>query len=242
MNGCWDGPIPEPQVRTIEDMRDVLADPDCTSDQPLYFMYRDLARSRSDREWLRQHHLRYDITVIPARVLCGEYVKTKGHYHPRNAAGEYYPEVYEVLKGRGHYLLQTCTADDVVMIEASIGEKVLIPPGYGHVTINPGREELVMANLVSSDFSSDYGPYVERRGAAYYEMEGGALVKNPRYPDAPPVRCCDPVEVPEFGIRRGCGLYDLVGQPHSVAFLNRPEEFMEIMVGALRRVPQRGRR
>ena len=49
MNGCWDGPIPEPQIRTIEDMRDVLADPGCTSDQPLYFMYRDLARSESDR-------------------------------------------------------------------------------------------------------------------------------------------------------------------------------------------------
>ncbi|MBP8676814.1 MAG: glucose-6-phosphate isomerase, partial [Methanoculleus sp.] len=115
MNGCWDGPIPEPQIRTIEDMRDVLADPGCTSDQPLYFMYRDLARSESDREWLRQHHIRYDITVIPARVICGEYVKTKGHYHPRNPAGEHYPEIYEVLKGRGHYLLQTYPADDVVM-------------------------------------------------------------------------------------------------------------------------------
>jgi glucose-6-phosphate isomerase len=99
-----------------------------------------------------------------------------------------------------------------------------------------------MANLVSSDFSSDYGPYIERRGAAYYEMEGGVLVKNPRYPDAPPVRCCDPVEVPELGIRRGTRLYDLIGQPRSVAFLNRPEEFMGVMAGALRRVPQRGRR
>jgi len=236
MNGYWDGPIPEPQVRTIEDMRDVLADPGCTSDQPLYFMYRDLARSKSDWDWLRQHHLRYDITVIPARVLCGEYVKTKGHYHPRNPAGEYYPEIYEVLKGRGHYLLQTNTADDVVMIEAHAGEKVLIPPGYGHVTINPGDEDLVMANLVSSEFSSDYGPYVERHGAAYYEMEGGALVKNPHYPPVPPVRHCDPVEIQELGIERGVGLYDLVGRSRSVAFLNRPEDYREITAGALRKI------
>ncbi|MDK2889845.1 MAG: glucose-6-phosphate isomerase, archaeal, partial [Methanoculleus sp.] len=137
MNGYWDGPKPESQTRTIEEMREVLADPGCTSDQPLYFMYRDLAKSESDREWLRQHHVRYDITVIPARTLCGEYVKTKGHYHTENPAGELYPEIYEVLEGTGHYLLQTRDADDVVMIEGTAGDKILLPPGYGHVTINP---------------------------------------------------------------------------------------------------------
>ena len=133
-----------------------------------------------------------------------------------------------MLEGTGHYLLQTRNADDVVMIEASVGDKILIPPGYGHVTINPGHEDLAMANLVSSEFSSNYGPYGELRGAAYYEMEGGALVKNPRYPDAPPVRYCSPTEVPEIGIEKGVGLYDLIGRPRSVAFLNHPEQFMEI--------------
>jgi glucose-6-phosphate isomerase len=233
MNGYWDGPKPEPQVRTIEEMRDVLADPACTSDQPLYFMYRDLAQTESDREWLRQHHIRYDITVIPARTLCGEYVKTKGHYHTMNPAGVLYPEIYEVLEGRGHYLLQTHNAEDVVMIKGSAGDKILIPPGYGHVTINPGREDLVMANLVSSEFSSNYGPFADQKGAAYYEMEGGALVKNPHYPDAPPVRYCDPAEVPEIGIEKGVGLYDLIGRPRSVAFLNHPEQFMEIFAASI---------
>ncbi|PKL62820.1 MAG: glucose-6-phosphate isomerase [Methanomicrobiales archaeon HGW-Methanomicrobiales-2] len=228
MNGYWDGPKPEPQVRTIEEMREVLADPGCTSDQPLYFMYRDLARSESDRNWLRQHHIRYDITAIPSRTLCGEYVKTKGHYHTVNPAGMLYPEIYEVLEGTGHYLLQTQNADDVVMIEGTAGDKILIPPGYGHVTINPAREDLVMANLVSSEFASNYGPYADLQGAAYYEMEGGALVKNPHYRDATPVRYCNPVEVPDLGIEKEVGLYDLIGRPRSVAFLNHPEQFMEI--------------
>ena len=231
MNGYWDGPEPEPQVRTIKEMREVLANPGCTSDQPLYFMYRDLARSESDREWLRQQHVRYDITVIPSRTLCGEYVKTKGHYHTANPAGMLYPEIYEVLSGTGHYLLQTGDADDVAMIEGSAGDKILIPPGYGHVTINPAADDLVMANLVSTEFSSNYGPYIDQQGAAYYEMEGGALVKNPHYPDAPPVRYCDPVEVPELRIEKGVGLYDLIGHPRSVAFLNHPEQFMEIFAG-----------
>ncbi|SAI87588.1 glucose-6-phosphate isomerase, archaeal [Methanoculleus bourgensis] len=228
MDSYWDGPKPEAQARTIEEMQDVLADPGCTSDQPLYFMYRDLARSDDDRRWLHDHHVRYDITVIPSRILCGEYVKTKGHYHTVNPAGVPYPEIYEVLSGTGHYLLQTEDASDVVMIVGSVGDKILIPPGYGHVTINPAREDLVMANLVSTEFSSNYAPYAEMRGAAYYEMEGGALVKNPRCPDAPPVRYCDPVEVPELGIEKEVGLYDLIGRPRAVAFLNHPEQFMEI--------------
>jgi glucose-6-phosphate isomerase len=231
MNGYWDGPLPEAQVRTMEEIRNVLADPGCTSDQPPYSMYRHLARSDEDRRWLQQHHLSYDITVIPSQTLCGEYVKTKGHYHPKNPAGLRYPEIYEVLEGEGHYLLQTWTADDVVIIKAIAGDKILIPPGYGHVTINPAPVRLVMANLVSTEFKSNYGPYEERQGAAYYEMEGGALVKNPRYPGASPVRYCEPVELPEFSIRRDIPLYDLIGHPRSVAFLNHPEQFMDIFAG-----------
>ncbi len=228
MNGYWEGPLPKPQVRTIDDMRSVLAEPGCTADQPLYYMYRHLARSEEDRRWLQDHRLSYDITVIPPQILCGEYVKTKGHHHPENPAGVGYPEVYEVLEGTGHYLLQTRDADDVVLVEASAGDKVLIPPGYGHVTINPSPTRLVMSNLVSTAFSSNYAPYEERRGAAYYEMEDRVFVKNIHYPDAPPVRYCAPVELPELSIERAIPLYDLVGRPGSVEFLNRPERFMDI--------------
>ena len=74
----WEGELPEPSVRTIEDMRSVLAEPECACEAPLYFMYRDLARSEADWQWLHDHHLRYDLTVIPPRDICGEYVKTKG--------------------------------------------------------------------------------------------------------------------------------------------------------------------
>ena len=113
----WEGELPQPAVRTIEDMRSVLANPSCECSEPLYFMYRDLSRSETDWRWLRHHNLRYDITVIPSRNLCGEWVKTKGHYHPKNPAGVGYPEIYEVIEGHAHYLLQSRTLDDVVMIQ-----------------------------------------------------------------------------------------------------------------------------
>jgi glucose-6-phosphate isomerase len=44
----WGGELPEPSVRTVEDMRPVLAEPSCERSGPLYFMYRDLARTDAD--------------------------------------------------------------------------------------------------------------------------------------------------------------------------------------------------
>jgi oxalate decarboxylase/phosphoglucose isomerase-like protein (cupin superfamily) len=66
---------------------------------PFYFMYRDLAKSDVDCQWLRSLKLRYDLTVIPSGSLCGECVKTRGHYHPRNPERIGYPEAYEILEG-----------------------------------------------------------------------------------------------------------------------------------------------
>ena len=112
----------------------------------------------------RQRGLRFDITVIPPQTLCGEYIKTKGHYHPADPYGNGYPEIYEVLEGEAHYLIQTADCSDVVLIAAGAGDVVVVPSGYGHVTINPSKKlVLEMANIVSSRFSSDYHGY-ERSG------------------------------------------------------------------------------
>jgi glucose-6-phosphate isomerase, archaeal len=222
----WDGELPPPTARTLEEMRPVLADPSCACSDPLYFMYRDLAKTDADRRWLHAHHLRYDLTVIPPRDLCGERVKTKGHYHPKNPAGIGYPEVYEVLEGEADYLLQSRTLDDIVMIHAASGDIVIIPPEYGHVTINPsGNRTLAMANIVSTAFESEYGEYVSHHGAAYFEMSSGTLVKNPRYPPVPAIRTVRPESGDgDHRIIRG-PLYCLIGNEEALSFLNIPEQY-----------------
>jgi glucose-6-phosphate isomerase len=223
----WDGPLPPPRVRTIDEIRSVLMDPACQSGDPLYFMYRDLSKSAEDGRWLRDEGLRYDVTVIPARILCGEYVKTKGHHHPANGRGVPYPEIYEVLLGRAHYLLQTRAADDVRLVQAEPGDRVLVPPGFGHVTINPGVETLVMANIVSTRFESDYTVYERFGGAAYYELAGGSLVRNPRYPDAASLSTTKASHQKGLELLPDGTLYGLVGTG-SLGFLNRPEDYPEL--------------
>lgn len=224
----WGWTLPEPDIRTGTDMRQVLQSPACAPDEPLYFMYRDLARSEKDKLWLKNHDIRFDLTIIPPRQICGEYVKTKGHYHPNNEAGVGYPEIYEVISGQAHYLLQDRDLRDVVLVPAKEGEVVIIPPGYGHVTINPGTCRLVMCNLVASGFGSEYEEFEQRQGAAYYENCDGSFVKNSHYPDIPPLRRATPAllsgEFPEIH----APLYDLVGGPGDMpALLNQPERYLD---------------
>jgi len=231
----WEGELPQPAARTVEDMRPVLRNPGCRCSDPLYYMYRDLSRSDEDWRWLHGNSLRYDLTVIPPRDLCGERVKTKGHYHPANRNGIGYPEIYEVLEGKAHYLLQSRTPGDVVLVGAEAGDLVIIPPGYGHITINPDPQQtLSMANIVSTAFESEYGEYEAQHGAAYYELSDGTLEKNPAYRGVPSVRrigaCC------RRGTQRICKgpLYDLIGNEESLRFLNFPEEYQPVFEALLK--------
>ncbi|MCQ8894287.1 MAG: glucose-6-phosphate isomerase [Methanolinea sp.] len=183
----WRDFTQKPEVREIGDLRAVLRDPGCNRHGPAYLMFRDIARTPEDRAWLSSHGLRFDVTCIPPADFCGEYAKTKGHYHPHNPSGTGYPEVYQVIAGVADFLLQSEDLKHVVLVRSGEGETVLVPPGYGHVTINWGEDELVMANIVASVFASDYRFYEEHRGAAYYELVTGELEKNPRYPPLPPI-------------------------------------------------------
>lgn len=165
-----------PSIRTFSQMKAVLADPDLEGnflpDAPLYYMYRQAELFSS---------IRYDITRILPADLCGEMNKTYGHSHPG-----IWPEAYEVLEGNAHFLLQRAsgnTVHEALLLSAKKGDCFLVPPGYGHVTINPGKKELIMGNLVSGKFESDYSLFEQKHGACIYEMTDGKIVKNRNYND-----------------------------------------------------------
>jgi glucose-6-phosphate isomerase len=228
----WTGQLPVPDIRSIEDLRTVLADRECRATGPLYFMYRDLALTSGHRRWLSENKLRYDITVINPRDLCGEKAKTKGHYHPVNPSGTGYPEVYEVIEGRAHYLLQRRDLSDVILIRAVEGDLVIVPPFYGHVTINAGTTDLVMANIVSSVFTSEYIDYELLRGAAYYEMSDGKIIKNPAYDEVPQLRKIDALGLRNKIMFPAGTLYEMVGND-ILEFLNCPEKYPSLFKGFL---------
>jgi len=226
------GEMSKPSVRKLDDMKDVIYDKKwlkSAGNPELYYMYRDLSLSIKDRQIMLVNKLRYDITVIPPRMLGVEYVKTAGHYHPSAPGTDLsYAEIYEVLEGEAHYLLQKQQNDgivDVVLIKAEGGDKAIIPPDYGHVTINPSNKELKMCNWVARDFSSIYGPIKEKGGAAYFELTTG-FVKNENYGDVPEMRFLQPANFPDVGLNKNREMYGLIRKdPKLLEFLTKPQEY-----------------
>jgi len=176
----------QPSIRTLFDMESVIYDRGWlkgADNLELYYMYRELSLSKNDAILMKEHGLRYDITIIPPRMLGCEYVKTAGHYHPHvPGTAVSYPEIYEVLSGEAHYLMQKPENNsvDAVLIKAQSGDKVIIPPGYGHLTINASNKVLKMANWVARDFESIYEPVREKGGGMYFMLADG-IVKNLSY-------------------------------------------------------------
>jgi glucose-6-phosphate isomerase len=223
-----------PDVRRLFDMKEVLYDREwlkTAENADLYYMYRDLALSKKDYEIMHSHGIRYDITVVLPGALGKEFNKTAGHYHPLvDGTNLSYPEIYEVLEGEAHYLLQKLSAgdevDDVVVVKAKRGYKVLIPPNYGHVTINPSKKVLRMANFIAKDFSSIYDPFKRKSGAAYFELTNGEFVRNENYADVK-LRFADATMVLE--LKKSEEMYGLIRKDVSkLDFLVRPQNFPEL--------------
>jgi oxalate decarboxylase/phosphoglucose isomerase-like protein (cupin superfamily) len=105
------------------------------------------------------------------------------------------PEIYTVLSGVGHFLLQQASPpfekiEDAVLVEVRAGETFVVPPDYGHLQINPGPEPLVFSYAVMDGMKGRYDPFKARKGAIYYEMAngGGSHVFNTNYPERLPLR------------------------------------------------------
>ncbi len=220
-----------PDIRYMGDLKKVLLYPESVKDDvPAYYMYRDLYYSLRDREIIKENDLRYDITVIPPAVAGKEYVKTHGHYHPVAERGLSFPEIYEVLSGKAIFLIQReedGIVRDVFAISAEAGDKVIIPPDFGHVTINPSIKVLKMSNWVSRKFASIYDPYISRRGACYYlTLEG--WVDNGNYLQVPDLKEIKAPAISKYGIKRSEEMYALIKNPEKLNFLNYPSEHIDM--------------
>lgn len=233
-----DGAGPPPDIRRRTDMLEVLYERTAAELEELYYMYRGVARE-GERQAIESRGLRYDITVIRPGTLGKEFVKTAGHYHPEKpGTGLTYPEVYEVLHGRAHYLLQRPVPGNpeeleaVMLIAAKPGDKVLIPPQFGHITINPGDDYLIMSNWVAAQFRSVYEPMRRLGGGAYYELQAGEspeFIANKNYRLLSPLQRCPVTPLPSLNLITGLPLYRVFVEDHqALNFLTCPENYRAV--------------
>ncbi|HDZ54803.1 MAG TPA: glucose-6-phosphate isomerase [Candidatus Nealsonbacteria bacterium] len=169
----------KPEIRFLNDMKRVVYDQEWlkkTANFEIYYMYRGIKT---------KGELRYDITEIKTKMLGKEFPKTKGHEHLKT-----FQEVYKVLKGKAIFLFQKYrnkTIEDVYAVRAKIGAIVIVPPYYGHITINASKEELKIANWISKKCKNSYNLFEKRQGACYYYTRSG-WIKNKNYKKVPKLR------------------------------------------------------
>lgn len=175
----------KPSIRLLKEIRKVVFDKNFAKKFPnlkVYYTYRGIKE---------KGELRYDITVIPPKMLGQEFSKTKGHEHSKK-----FQEVYQVLKGKAIFLLQKYKnkkIKDVYALRTKAGEIIIVPPYYGHITINPSKRELKIANWVSKNCRNSYNLFEKLEGACYYYTKSG-WIKNKNYKRVPRLRFKKPLK------------------------------------------------
>lgn len=223
-------------VRRLYDMKEVIYDRKWLATQPdfeLYYMYRDLYKNEGDYNVIKQNNLRYDITLMPPKMLGNEFVKTMGHEHPIINNSQFsYTEIYQVLEGKATYLLQKTnpskeSVEDFIVIRAEKGECIIIPPNYGHATVNESKKTLKMANWVCRHFSSKYDLIKKKKGMAYFLTTNG-FIQNPEYKNVSGIRELKPVNFSNYGLKKGGDIYGLIKKIDKLKFLTSPSDFLTI--------------
>lgn len=168
--------------RSHDKMKDVLMDPGAAGPLIHYYMIRGGSKKKN-------------ITVLETGTVGGEYIKTYGHYHIGDL-----DETYWFVQGQGVVLQQKLVdsadpsrIEEFRAIVVKPGDSAYMPPGYGHLILNTGKEWMVMADdspVEGADDSAsmpghaDYEAVKKMRGFAYYVVEKNgapALVKNALY-------------------------------------------------------------
>jgi glucose-6-phosphate isomerase len=228
--------LQEPGRRRFDDLRAVVAEPEAVdqiADRVAYLTYRDVRTATETG--LAERGLRYDVTVTLPGSVNGEYVKTAGHYHGLDPHGVSWPEIYDVLFGSAVFVLQRAVGDPtgdpavdrVVAVVAGPGDRLVIPPDYGHVTVNVGPTPLAVADLVATASENHYQGYAKRRGAAARVMATGdgsfQMARNVAYPVVPSgIEIILASTLEPFA--RDTPLYRLgMETPAHVAFLTHPD-------------------
>jgi glucose-6-phosphate isomerase len=236
--------LEEPGRRRFGDLRSVVASPDAIdeiADEVAYLTYRDVRHAAETG--LAANGLRYDITVTLPGAVSREHIKTAGHYHALDPQGVSWPEIYDVLSGSAVFVLQRAVGDPAgdpeidraVVVVAGPGDRLVIPPDYGHATVNVGDTPLVVADLVAVASNNHYQGYANRRGGAIRIMavpnreQPFDAVWNPSFPEV-----SSGIEIvlgPELqSFEAETPLYTLgVDSPEKVAFLTNPSLSMFII-------------
>lgn len=216
----------------------LLADPEYQKENEAYYDFYKAIVEDCNRTRFSHVNLRYDSTVILAGDANGEFKKTAGHFHCEvPGKGMSYPELYQVIKGTALFIMQKVddcqktgrmVVEDAIFAEVHAGEAIVIPPEYGHATVNIGNETMVFINLVSCNSHNFYDSVKASAGMCCYvyrdNKSGYRIEKNPKYDFACEPRIVKPKESDVLGVHKNIPTYtEFLENPEKFHYLEEPE-------------------
>ena len=230
-------------------MQGLLADErELPLEENIYDVYRKIAFPE-DEELLKKNDFCYDITIIMPGQINEECKKTSGHYHGWNPEHtNTYGEVYEVIKGTALYILQRSDnfdaenpedvkVDDLILATVHEGETIIVPPNYGHCSVNIGEGPLVFSNLAYVPCTVNYGPVKHFHGMSCYVFKENGEIRiklNDRYHHIPEMKFATVKENPALGIKFGLPVYESYKKnPEAFRFLGYPDNYVDEIMSML---------
>lgn len=222
------------KIRQLGEMKAVLFDNNILLEETILYKMYDGVYREEDRKLFQGKKLRYDLTLMFPGKIGRELIKTAGHYHSISDDRIFtYPELYEVLYGEVHFVLQKkgkkeSEIKDVLVITANRGQRIVVPPDYGHVAINPGNVPLVLANWIAEDCKPDYHTLSRYSGAVLIEIEENGkhhFIQNKKYGHEIGYRIIEASSALSslFNLDNSLTLYDLLlDNPNSLDWLRYP--------------------
>lgn len=194
------------------------------------------AREIKDTDILRKNKLRFDLILLRSGRPGFQMPRTPGSC-PQGG----FPKLYEAVYGEAWFLLQKeskedCRViEDVILVKVRPAQKIIIPPGYGHILINPGKDDLVAAGFSSKALTresqaGETAGYARAKGGAYFIFKdnlGEFFQPNPYYQGVPYMRMAGPgARMKSLGLDSASPVYNLLSKGiEKLDFLNNPAKY-----------------
>ena len=115
---------------------------------------------------------------------------------------------------------------NVLWVLTEPGDKIVMPPNWGHVSMNVSGLPAVELDLQkrNNPNQSDYSLFRQKVGGAFYRTKDG-IVKNPYY-QIGFWRVVRPKEKPDWALKKSVPLYkSFVQNPEAFKFLTHPQDY-----------------
>lgn len=222
------GPMPE--IRTLDQIRASLRDPDCDGPDRVYAIAMDVARLQ-DRQELEKRMLLFGVVTYAAGQLGDEPIRSQGHIHRISQhSGWSPPELYEIWQGKAIIYMQEYVEDDpgrCFAVLAGPGEKVLVPPGWGHATISASPDEaLTFGAWCDREYGFEYEAVRAHKGLAWYPLvqDNNIIWQHNAHYVPGRLQVIAPRKYTEFGITDEPVYQQFITDPARFQFISKPEK------------------